>query len=197
MNAQELVRTIVEEVLKQLQGEPERECVMVMAAWDPRVAASVRDRLGKGVELIFWGEDSKGHTPRLHVLPNLSCTDMADLAAGRASTPLMSEILRLLLLGTGVDVLAFEYRDYSETAPGPLFAFYESCEKTLKGYGLREFKGKQPDTVRFRENLVTEEVIKETERQGASVLMVPAKAQVTPLATETAATLNITIQKCL
>lgn len=200
MDMNELARTIAQEVLKQLKAEQETaqsgaECVHVLAERDCTLAETVREHLGDEYEFCYFGEDMHGRTPCRYLLPYVSCADMAALATGRASGPIFTEVLRLLLLGREVEVLEFEYKAYGGTAPGPLYSLYEAHEQTLAGFGLKGFKPKQPDTIRFRETLVTGDSVMQA--RGAKVLMVPAGALVTPQAMEEARTLNLTIQKCL
>lgn len=132
-----------------------------------------------------------------YILPFLSCNDMADLAQGKASGIFMSEVLRLLLAGKEVEVMEFEYRSYSETAPVALYGLYQSYEKTLAAYGLKECGRKQPDAVRFREDLLTAADVNKARENGALTLMIPLSAKVTPLAAEAARNLNINILKGL
>ena len=195
MDVHELVRAVAQVVLKQIREEAEKTCVMVLGTRDWDLAARVRKYLGEEAEVLFLGEDVGNRTPARHILPFLSCDAMAELAGGRASGRLLSEALRLLLTGTEVEVLDFEYRAYRETAPGPLYSLYESYEKTLATYGMKEFRRKQPGTVRVWENLVTEQTVIQAQEKGASVLWVPVTAKVTPLAADAARSLNINILK--
>jgi len=197
VDVNELARTIAGEVLKQLNGAKEKPCVMILCARDGQVAAKVRAQLEEEADFLFFAEPAAGRTPQRYILPHLCCATMADLALGRASGSLMTEVLRLLLSGVTVEVLEFGYRAYAETAPGPLYSLYESYEKTLAGYGMREFRRRQPDTVRVREGLVTEATVNAALEKGAAVLQVPAGAVVTPLAAEIAGRGHLAIQKCL
>lgn len=197
MDVNELVRTITREVLQQMHGQKKNDCIMVMAERSPLLAGQINEKLGCESELFFWGEDTQDQSVCRYILPFLPCGDMADLAAGRAGGPYMTEVLQLLLRGTEVEVMEFGHRAYSETAPGPLYALYESYVETLAGFGLKPFQPKRPDSVRHWQLLVTEKVVNEAGEQHASTLMVPVKAQITPLAAEAARNLNIQIQKCL
>lgn len=200
MNANDvndLVRTITQAVVKQLQAKTDKECLMVLAEREELPADKLQDLIGDKIDIFYFGEAAHDRTVCRYILPHLSCSDMADLAAGRAYGPYMSEVLNLLLRGIEVETLQFGYKAYSETAPGPLYTLYESHLKTLAGYGLKAFQPKQPDSVRFWQTLVTEKVVNEAQQQGASVLMVPVAAQITPLAAETAKDLRLTIQNCL
>ena len=197
MDVTELVRTVVQEVLKHLQGEAEKKGVMILAERDIFLSAKIHECLGDEVELCYFGDETQGRTFCRYILPELSCADMADLATGRASGPVMAEVQRLLLLGVEVEGLRFGYKAYSETAPAALYRLYESYEKTLAGFGLKTFQPEQAAVVRLREILVTEKMIFDVQKQGASTLMVLVTARITPLAVETAQDLNINIQKCL
>lgn len=195
MEVQDLIRAIAQEVLKHIRMEAEKACVMVLEKRDEALAAKVRECLGSEEQVLFFGEDAGGRTPARHILPWLSCSAMAELAAGMASGPLLSEALRLLLAGSEVEVLEFEYKAYGETAPRPLYSLYQSYEKTLAAYGMKEFRRQQPGTVRLGENLVTEKTVIQARDKGASVLLVPATAKVTPLAADAARSMNINILK--
>ncbi|WP_147820274.1 hypothetical protein [Salidesulfovibrio onnuriiensis] len=199
MDMNELARTIAEEVLRQLRRDRAEqhagECALVLAERDCLLADKVHACLGDEYELFFFGEDMHDRTPCRYILPTLSCAALAELATGGASGSFSFAVLKLLLQGREVEVLEFEYKAYAETAPGPLYSMYESHAATVAGFGLKAFRPKQPDTVRFRDTLVTEAVVREA--AGASVLMVPAKALVTPQAYEVSKDLNLTIQKCL
>jgi hypothetical protein len=197
MDVNELVRTIAAEVLKQIQGQEKKDCVVILADRDSFSTERLRESLGGEADIFYYGEDTHGRTACRYILPSLSCNDMADLATGRANGPCMNAVLDLLLHGTEVEVLEFGHRAYSETAPGPLYRLYESYMHTLAGFGLKSFQQKRPDFVRFWQTLVTEKVIIDAEQQGTSVVQVPVDAQITPLAFETARNLKVNIQKCL
>ncbi len=197
MDVNELVRTIAAEVLKQMQGQTKKDCVMVLAERADCSSDRLHECLGGEADIIYFGEDIQGRTVSRYILPSLSCSDMADLAAGRANGSYITAVLDVLLRGTEVEVLDFAYRAYSETAPGPLYRLYESYMQTLAGFGLKSFQQKRPDFVRIWQTLVTEKVIIEADQQGAPVVQVPVAAQITPLALEAAGNLKITIQKCL
>lgn len=197
MDVNELVRSIAQEVMKQLQEQNERECILVLADKDSVSAEQIQGLAGGEQDVLYRGENTAGRKICRYVLPSISCHDMADLAHGRATGPYMEEVLQLLLNGTEVEVLDYGHHRYSETAPGPLFLLYEKYVETLIGYGLKPFIHKSPEYLRCWDKLVTEQAVRNTGRQGASVLQVLVGAQVTPLAAETAKELNISINKCL
>ena len=200
MDIAELVHTVVLEVLERIDGRG-NTCVMVLATRDAalveRIAPLVVPFFGEGTEILFPGEDCAGRTPQKYILPELSCSDMADLAAGRASSPLMEKTLARLLRGVEVEVLDFAYRTYAESAPGPLYDLYAAYEKKLASYGLREFRARRPDTARLRESLITAGMVEQAGTEGVRILVVPAAANVTPLAAETAESLHMSILKQL
>lgn len=197
MDIYELVRAITQEVLQNIQKGNVADCVLVLGERDAGLAAKVRESLESEADVLFFGEDAGSRKPGRIILPLLSCTAMGDLASGKAADATSSEVLRLLLSGTEVEVLEFEYTSYSETAPGPLYSLYEAYKKTLATFGLVEFRRKRPDTFRFWEELVTAEVVTTAMQNGASTLAVPVTAKITPLAEEAAKNLNINILKRL
>ena len=131
MDADDLIRNIVREVLNQLRGTTEKACVLVLAERDEVLASEVRQLAGEDSDVLFFGEDIGKRVPERYILPNLCCAAMADLAGGRASGKFLTEVLRLLLTGQKVEVLHFGYTAYAETAPGPLYELYTSHRKTL------------------------------------------------------------------
>ena len=195
MNTEELVRTIAAEVLRQLRADTAKPCVRVLAERAADTAARVRDWLDQDVDMIFLGEDAESRAPQHHILPRLSCSDMAELSLGRASTPTTLEALDLLLAGTPVEVLEFAYRAHANTAPSALYALYQTHEKTLAAFGLRQLVRKGPDTLALHKNLVTEKDVVEAAGQGATTLRLPVTATVTPLALDAATNLHVAIRK--
>lgn len=197
MDMHTLAETIARELLARLRPEEARPWVMVLGAQDERTVAMVRESLREepesGADLRFSGEDAGGRAPCRYILPRLSCVDMADLAAGRATGDTAAQALRLLLSGHAVEVLEFEYRVHAETAPAALYALYESHERTLVSFGLREFRRRPPEAIRLRQRVITAEDVAGAAKSGASALLVSPGAKITPLARESAANLNIRI----
>lgn len=199
MDMAELVRTIVQEVLERTEAARAKACVKVLApreeALERRMAALISPFYAEGADMFFQGEGTGGRTPVRYVLPELSCSDMADLAAGKASSPLMEEVLGLLLSGIAVEVAEFSYRAFAETAPGPLYERYVAYEKVLAGYGLRAFRPWVPEKAMVREKLITAAMVEKAGVEGRRALVVPAGASITPLAAEKAEELHISIVK--
>lgn len=193
MDLNELVRTITREVIKQMGRE--KECVMILGNRECESIGPVLAHLGDDVEVLFIGDDPGSRTLSRYILPSLCCGSMADLAVGRASGAVISEVLRLLLSGNQVEVFEFQYRSYFDTAPATLYSLYKSYEETLKTYGLKEFDGKQPETVRVDKGLVTEKDVIRAHESGASVLRVPVNANITHLAADSARDLGVKLIK--
>jgi hypothetical protein len=191
----ELARLIAKEVLRRLKPEQGAPCVMVLAHRDCEMAEQVRDLMGDGNTYFFLGEDLLGCEPCRYILPRLSCGAMAELVGGGASDEVSTAVLGHLLRGHRVEVLDYEYQAFAGTAPHALLSVYEAHAETLAGYGLVSFKAERPDTVRCRELLVTEKVVESF--AGASVLMVPGAAIVTPMARDAARNLGLTIHNSL
>ena len=198
MYLHDLVRTITVEIFKELQGRKDKLTFLVLAENTPEVATKVREKLGVDGMLFFCGEANAAEkSPSHYILPFLSCSGMAELAIGKASEPYLAHVLSLLLEGKTVEVLEFEYKAYSTTAPFALYGLYASHEKTLLGYGLKAYVQQSVDVLRFRDSLITEQVVTEAHKNGVATILAPTQALVTPLAAETAKELNITILKQL
>ena len=192
MNQDHLVRRIAEEVLRRLREQ--KPCALVLAERSDELVRQVRACLGAEVEIVFRGEE-RGLEPEMHILPVLSCADMADLAVGRAGNKVLNEVLALLLAGKTVCVLDYAYLAHAATAPGPLLALYQQHEKTLASFGLTRLAPKGPQTVRLRRDVVTEQDVLQAVQQGAIRVLVPAAAKNPPRAAEPAATMHISIIK--
>ncbi len=197
VDVNELVKSIAAEVLKQLKSEPKKDCVLVFAERDCLVAEKVRALVGDEYNYYFFGEEAPCPQFSRYIVPSLCVCEMSDLAVGKAHGRIMTEVLRQMLLGNTVEVLEFGYEAYSQTAPGPLYALYEAHEKTLAGFGMKRFQPKRPESLKFREALITEKVISDAAGQGAKELVVFPAARITPLAEEAAKELNINISKTL
>ena len=200
MDTEELGRAVVKEVLRRLQPGPSGICVKVLAErsedLQSRIQSLVSPLHEESVELAFWGECCSGRVPAHIILPELTCTGMADLANGRAGgCRYLKEVLRCLLAGERVEVLEYEYRRYAATAPDPLYKLYASYEEKLKGYGLVAFQEKRPEAKKVHDALITSSMVEEAHAEGCRILNIPEKTIVTPLARETAAALGVSIER--
>jgi len=195
MAIDDLVQTIVREVLKQLQGTTTHQQTLILARQDDVAVAPVLQHLEQSDKVVFWDPASDVIAPARTILPFLSCNQMADLALGRTTGPLLKKALDLLLRGKTIEVFEFEYLQFSKTAPETLYRLYESYEETLRGFGLQRFAADDQNTARLSSQLVTERDVIEAHQQGVSVLRILADAQLTPLAIDCARERGIQLQK--
>ena len=188
-----LISAVVGAVLDQLEHRP-LPVALVLAPRDDALARQVEDRLGKTMRVCFQQQDTGGQTA-LYILPELSCSDMADLALGRGSSLALREVLELLLQGKQVRTLGFAYRAHAATAPGALLRLYEDYAARLAAFGLTELAEAAPQAWRTRDRLITANHVTEAAATGARTLHAPQGAVVTPLAQDAAAERNMTILK--
>ncbi|MEA3544027.1 MAG: hypothetical protein U9R69_02270 [Thermodesulfobacteriota bacterium] len=195
MAIDDLVQTIVREVLKQLQGTTDRQQILVLARPDDVAVAPVLQQLEQSDKVVFWDPTNDITAPVRTILPFLSCSQMADLALGRTTGPLLKKALDLLLTGKTVEIFEFEYLQFSKTAPEPLYQLYVSYEETLRGFGLQRFAAEDQNIVRLSRRLVTERDVIEAHNQGVAVLHVLSDALLTPLAVDCARERGVQLQK--
>ena len=195
MAIDDLVQTIVQEVLRRLQGETEPPKVLILAREDDATVPPVLHQLEPGEMAVFWDKNSDNLLSARTILPWLSCSQMADLAQGRATGPLLKKALDLLLAGNVVEVFDFEYLQYEKSAPDSLYQLYSSYEETLRGFGLKRVAAEKQNVARFSRRLVIERDIIEAHQQGISVLWVLPDAKLTPLALDCARERGIQLQK--
>ncbi|SEA28442.1 ethanolamine utilization protein [Desulfuromusa kysingii] len=195
MAINDLVQTIVQEVLRRLQGETDSRKVLILAREEDATVGSVLQQLEPGEMAVFWDKNNDNLVPARTIIPLLSCSQMADLVQGRATGPLLKKALDLLLAGKTVEIFDFEYLKYEKTAPEPLYQLYVSYEETLRGFGLQRVAAGKQTVSRFSRRLVTERDIIEAHQQGISVLRVLPDAQLTPLALDCARERGIQLQK--
>ena len=190
-----LITAVVRAVLEQIEARP-APVALVLAPKDDALAQRVEQRLGNGMRVCFQ-RSSAGEQPALYILPELSCSDMADLAQGRGSSLALREVLELLLQGKQVRTLGFAYRAHAATAPDALLRLYEEYEARLAAFGLTELTEAAPEASRTRDCLITANHVAEAAATGARTLRAPQGAVVTPLAQDAAAERNMTILKDL
>ena len=205
---EQLIRDIVAQVVRELRARPlgpdqtglpaRPACprIRVLATRNEALVSRVLERTGEA-ELIFDGEERASEPCSRHLLPDLGCSAMAELAAGSATEPCLRDVLNCLLHGVTVEVLDFAYHAHRETAPGPLYRLYEAYEQTLADFGLVAFRVPTPEVVRQWDDLVTAAMVEQAAATGTGTLMVRADAKVTPLAQDAANRLNLHIVKQL
>lgn len=192
MTIEQVVRDVVAEVLKRL--EPlNNDRVVILAKADDENVAALQQQLGVPAEV---GIGTDVTSASRVIIPLLNCTQMADLAAGRATNYRIQQVLTRLLRGKSVEVYEFEYQRYSTTAPAELYDVYKAYQQTLRGFGLVDFvgKGKYPDPL-FDKAVATEEDILVAHKQGLRTLKLAATTLVTPLARDCAKAHGILLEK--
>ncbi len=162
---------------------------------DEKIVNELRARLGQDLVVHFQGEIADLE-PDFHVIPELSCSDMVDLAQGKGSSIAMRNVLDLLLHGKSVRTLGFAFRAHAHTAPQALLRLYESHVATLSSYGLTEMDGARADNCQVRRMLITARDVQDFPAT-ARELCVPHGAIVTQLAQDEAAARGLTIIKTL
>ena len=190
-----LIASIVSEVLHRLE-KPAGPVALVLAPASDELGREVQNRLGGNAQVYFQGNEPSAQ-PDLYVLPELSCSDTADLAVGRGGSIALRSVLELLLQGKDVRTLGFAWRAHTQTAPYALRRLYEGYVATLATYGLTELAAQSPESVSVPHTPVTAEHVTMAAAKGARTLRVPHCAVVTPLAEEAAANHNMTILKNL
>ncbi|MCK5826665.1 MAG: hypothetical protein KAG93_06485 [Desulfuromusa sp.] len=195
MAIDDLVQTIVREVLRQLQQTAAAPPVLILARPDEKKVPPVLASLGSNQQIVYWDSVEMDMNPERVIVPFLSCSQMADLALGRATDPLQTKILDFLLAGHGVEIFEFEYHQFTTTAPAALLQLYESYEETLRGFGLQQLGSADEGSTRLNLPLITEKDVIEASQQGVSVLRLRSDVQLTPLAIDSAKERGIQLQK--
>jgi len=195
MAIDDLVQTIVREVLRQLQQPVVAPSVLILAKQDDTRVAPVLAYLGSNQQIIYSDSVATDIVPARVIVPFLSCSQMADLALGRASDPVQQKILDFLLTGKCVEVFEFEYHRFTETAPAALYQLYESYEEILCGFGLQRVSKPDEESSRLKLSLVTERDVIEAHQRGVSILRLHSDTQLTPLAIDCAKERGVQLQK--
>jgi len=201
MDADILVKTIVERVLSELQsGLPvsNKANVMVLSTYSKLVEEQTLKCLNANdVELHFLGDSCPEKKIARYIIPQLSCRDMAELASGQAKSPVTEAVLPLLLEGTVVEVLDYEYKAYENTAAPGLYKLYMQHESTLSSFGLAAFKPEPEPVARCWHKLIAEKDVEQAAHNGAKEMHVTKDSVITPLAMEQAKLSQIDIYKTL
>lgn len=195
MPLEKLVKSIIREVLKQLQVSSEGSQVLILAEKTSEKIAPLMQHIEQGTRVSFWDKNCQEINSKRVIIPFLSCCQMADLARGSAACPIMEIALAELLSGRSVEVFEFEYLRYQDSAPESLLRLYESYEERLYEFGLKRFNAKTETIGCLRKPLLTEKNILEAQQQGIKTLKISSKTRLTPLASDCAREQGIQIQK--
>ena len=194
MDVEALVAAITREVLKQMASSPSKEQVLILGEKGCSRCEALEKKLGDGVCCLYPQDAGEADASR-RIIPFLSLAQMSALAQGRADDALMETVLRFLLLGETVEVMAYEYHQYADTAPEGLLSLYEAQKEQLESFGLVAVDHALKEVVRFRKALVTEADIEEASQRRAREVLLPEGTQVTPLAHEHAKNVGIRISR--
>ncbi|MDX2322258.1 MAG: hypothetical protein QNK26_16855 [Moritella sp.] len=201
MDSDILIKTIVERVLRELKEDSSgsnKTHVMVLSTYSKLVEEQTLKCLNANdVELHFLGDSHPVNEMARYVIPQLSCGDMAELASGQAKGSMTEAVLRLLLEGTVVEVLDYEYKTYENTASPGLYKLYMQHESTLSSFGLASFKPDPEPITRCWHKLIAEKDVELAALKGANEMHVTKESVVTPLAMEQAKLSQINIYKTL
>ena len=195
MAIDDLVQTIVREVLRQLQQTDAAPAVLILARQDEKAVPPVLAYLGSNQKIVYWDSTEINMTAERVIVPFLSCSQMADLALGRATDPLQAKVLDFLLAGKGVEVFEFEYHQFAATAPTALLQMYKGYEETLRSFGLQQVGREDENSSRIDLSLITEKDVIKASQQGISLLRLRSDVQLTPLAIDCAKERGIQLQK--
>ncbi len=195
MDLEALVKAITAEVLKQVNGKEETPSLLIIGDQACKKCQAAEKRLGKGQTVLYPDADPGADVAVRRIVPYLSIRHMADMAVGKADGPLMEIVLAALLAGQSVEVMEFEYRRHSDTAPEGLMRLFEGQEASLASFGLTAMDMTRRETHRIRKALVTDADVTGASQKGARQLILPLDARVTPLAVESARELGITMSR--
>jgi ethanolamine utilization protein len=141
VNIDEIVEKVTELVYQQLSEHRCKRvyqipaCKKVVIMSDHPVTA-IEEALSDGYSLNYYSE--KDTDSDIIIIPSLSATMMANIAAGIARTSGEEFLLTMLLQGKRVIALTdgLEYKQYKKTAPILFYKMYEEMEHKLEGYGI-------------------------------------------------------------
>lgn len=198
MDMEALARVIAEKVLAELNKIAQAQNhgqVLVFAEKDLASQQQLQQLLGAETPFVFYDKTLDTQKFSRFIVPYLCCPNMAALANGQTTNSMTRTILTLLMAGKQVEVVEFEYERYTDSAPEALYALYTGYAQRLDSYGLIKLSHSKGKTMRFRESLITENIVNSLKVQGYAGMAVPAKAIVTDLAKETAQKNNFIITR--
>ncbi len=164
---------------------------LILAEQDRVDKKSLSRQLSKAACPVFMGDsvvaqDIVDAAYERIILPRLCLKEMADLALGRAAGGIPGLVLSLLMQGQKIEVLAFDYDEFKDTAPPALFQMYRGYEDTLAGFGLCRFQSGCGHSRTIHDRLVTERVVTELSATGVTKIITGPGCLVTALAADMA-----------
>lgn len=188
MDLDRLISRLTTEIFRHLQDEDQGPKHLILA---PRASAAtliLPAELAAG--RLFYADDADRPTQvARRILPRLTIAQQAGLAQGQTIDPLSQLVFAEILAGHQVEVLAFEYHCYRQTAPAALYRLFEDQAKQLALFGIRPYRpdtiAEDPTTTREK-RLLTERDIKAIVASGASRYRLARGCRLTPLAADCA-----------
>ncbi len=192
MTTEEIVRQVVGEVLKRLEPAAAGEKIIILARPDDENVSALQQQLGDAAEVSISGDVAGAARV---IIPLLSCTQLADLAVGRATNGRFQQLLTRLLKGRSVEVFEYEHQRFAATAPRQLYALYEKYRQSLVAFGVVPYAGAAPVAAAAHREVVTEADIVAAAKQNVRTMRIAATALVTPLARDCARERGIQLEK--
>ncbi len=190
MDLERLVAGLTREILARLKTERPKALIMAAGREVPDLQPfSCLD----GYRLLNLDDAWQDENIQRRIVPCLSIRQMSELAQGRANGRVSMAILSEVLQGRVVEVLAYEYQRYADTAPPALLALYAAQAETLAGFGIKPFASTVAGEAPFSGKLLTEAGLREFAATGRSCIRLDRACRVTPLALDFARDNQITI----
>ena len=183
-----LVSKITAEILSQFSealGKP-KETVMVFGKSDDAYPSCVGRILKSGVRVLYLDTDWQASRVDRYILPFLDLNQMGDLSRGMARGRIAGMVLNTVLKGHVVEVAAYGYEHYLETAPEALIKLYQGQRETLIDFGIRPLEDKRESLRMTDKSLITEKDVRQALEKRIGSLRVMKGACVTPLAADLA-----------
>ena len=195
MELEELVSMLTKKIVEEMKHSDKNPNTLVLVKKRVFEKSSFADQLGSSRNLFYLDDDCRDLAFNEYILPQLSCSQMADLAMGKATGRTGGKVLELILKGKTVNVIEYEYKKYCRTAPEALLRHYESLEKQLNDFGIRKLKRKSAKSLRLRQKVLTQQDLTAAVQQAISQVEVAKDTCITPLAEEFASDHGIKIQR--
>ncbi|SHO52786.1 hypothetical protein [Desulfopila aestuarii] len=190
----ELVARLVDEIVGRLTDDHGAEHVLVIGSRNVGNEIFLPSDNAANRKIFFYDESYDNQKIDRYVLPSLQINDMADLALGRAVTPVAEMVRSLLLSGKKVEVLNYVYMAHESTAPPKLYQLYSEYAETLHAFGLAPVKEVRK-LVCLTNRIISEKDLKACRAGGIKRIAIYPKTIVTSLAEDYARQFGIEIQR--
>lgn len=192
----ELVASLVSEVLSQLghHNSPHHERVLVIGSRESAQGIDLSQTSAGRCELLYSDECAIHTNTDRYILPRLTLNDMADLALGRAVSPIAIAVRDLLLEGKTVEVAEYTYLSHKGSAKPSLFRLYSDYDKTLQSFGLVAL-APVVQQGQLHKRVISEQDIRNCQAQGMLSIQIPKNGVLTALGADYAREHGIEIQR--